>query len=315
MHFYSRFGFWGRFLALGLAVLPLSGCLFRSRVVERQLSTAPLRTATQQELIAYIDAQAAQVHSLQATVDIDTSVGGEKRGKVTDYQEIRGYVLIRKPAMLRMIGLLPVVRTRAFDMVSDGKEFKLWIPPRNRFVEGFNNLQTPNPKQPLENLRPQHIYEALLLHAIRPDEIAVMENDTETVKDSKGHSVQQADYALNVIRKGEHGWFLSRKVVFSRTDLLPHRQLVYDDEGNLATNSLYEDYKDYDGVKFRSQIEIRRPKEEYDITMHIVKLELNTELTDQQFTLEQPSGADVVYLNKGEGGTSAQGPSGDGGSH
>jgi uncharacterized protein YajQ (UPF0234 family) len=30
--------------------------------------------------------------------------------KVTDYQQIRGYILLRKPAMLRMIGLLPIVR-------------------------------------------------------------------------------------------------------------------------------------------------------------------------------------------------------------
>jgi outer membrane lipoprotein-sorting protein len=271
--------------------------------VQRQVTTAPLKSASQQELVDYIDAQAEKVHTMQATVDIDTSVGGEQRGKVTDYQEIRGYVLIRKPAMLRMIGLLPVVRTRAFDMVSDGKEFKLWIPPKNRFVEGLNDLQTPNPKQPLENLRPQHIYQALLLHAVRQDEIAVMENDRETVHDSKGHSVQQDDYTLDVISKGERGWFLARKIVFSRTDLLPHRQVVYDEEGNVATDAVYEDYKDYEGVNFPSQIQIVRPKEEYNITLHIVKLELNSTLTDQQFTLEQPPGADVIYLNKYEGNT------------
>ena len=98
---------------------------------------------------------------MQATVDIDTSVGGDKKGKVTDYQQIRGYVLARKPEMLRMIGLLPIVRNKAFDMVSDGQEFKLWIPPKNRFVQGRNDVKTPNPQQPLENLRPQHIYDAL----------------------------------------------------------------------------------------------------------------------------------------------------------
>ena len=74
-------------------------------------------------------------------MDIDTSVGGEKKGKVTDYQQIRGYVLARKPAMLRMIGLLPIVRNKAFDMVSDGQEFKLWIPPKNRFVDGRNDVR------------------------------------------------------------------------------------------------------------------------------------------------------------------------------
>ena len=101
-----------RALFILLVVLPLTGCLFRSRRVERQLSTAPLKAATQAELIEYLNSQAARIKSLQATVDIDTSVGGVKKGKVTDYQQIRGYILLRKPAMLRMIGLMPILYLR-----------------------------------------------------------------------------------------------------------------------------------------------------------------------------------------------------------
>ncbi len=288
-----------RFILLIVVVLTLSGCLFRSRRVERQVSTAPLKSATQAELIDYVNTQAAKIQSLQATVDIDTSVGGVKKGKVTDYQQIRGYILVRKPAMLRMIGLMPIVRNRAFDMVSDGRDFKLWIPPRNRFVVGRNDIETHNVAQPMENLRPQHIYDALILREIDPEkEIAVMENSFEIVTDAKHHQVQQADYEMEVIRKGEHGWFLSRKIIFSRTDLLPHRELVYDQMGNLATDSRYENYKDYDGLNFPSQIEIWRPQEEYDITLTIVKLQLNEPLPDDKFVLQQPDGAQVVPLDQ-----------------
>ena len=63
-------------------------------------------------------------------------MGGEKKGKVTDYQEIRGYILVRKPDMLRMIGLFPIVRNTAFDMVSDGDRFKLSVPAKNKFYVG-----------------------------------------------------------------------------------------------------------------------------------------------------------------------------------
>jgi outer membrane lipoprotein-sorting protein len=291
-----------RALVVFLTVLPLSGCLFRSRIVERQISTMPLKSATQEELIAYINTQAALVHTMQATVDIDASVGGAKKGKITDYQEIRGYVLARKPAMLRMIGLTPIVRTTAFDMVSDGQDFKLWIPSKNRFVEGRNDIETPDAKQPLENLRPQHIYDALLLRQINPqDEIATMQNDFEVVTDSKGHKVEQADYEIDVIHKNaQGGWFLSRKIVFSRTDLLPHRQFIYDANGNQVTDSRYEAYKDYQGVKFPTQIEIRRPQEEYDILLTIVKLQLNGPLTNDQFVLQKPPGAEVVHLDRPE---------------
>jgi len=289
-----------RVLLLLVITFPLTGCLFRSHKVQpREVSKAPLKTATQAELIEYVNTQAARVQSMQATVDIDTSVGGVKKGKVTDYKQIRGYVLARKPAMLRMIGLLPIVRNRAFDMVSDGQVFKLWIPPKNRFIIGRNDIETHNIQQPLENLRPQQIYDALLLPQIdQKNEIAVVENSTEIVRDAKGHNLEQPNYEIDVIRNGEHGWFLARKILFSRTDLLPHRQLIYNPPGDLVSDIHYESYKDFSGVNFPSIIEIWRPQEEYDITLTIVKLQLNEPLPNDKFTLEQPPGAQVVRLDQ-----------------
>ncbi len=246
MPFLSRY----RAILVLFSVLPLAGCLFRTRVVERPISTAPLKSTDQAELLNYINSQGAKIQSMQATVDIDTSVGGEKKGKITDYQQIRGYVLVRKPAMLRMIGLLPIVRTRAFDMVSDGQDFKLSIPPKNRFVIGRNDIESHNTQQPLENLRPQIIYNSLLLQPIDPQtEIAVLENDTERVSDARGHWFEQADYVVDVVRRQGPGWFLSRKIVFSRTDLLPDLQLTYDENGDVTTETRYQKYEDYDGQK------------------------------------------------------------------
>jgi hypothetical protein len=289
--------FWA--LTLLLAVLPATGCLFRTRPVEETYSKAPLRESSQSGLIDSINQQAEKIRSLQATVDIDTSAGGVKKGHVTDYKEIRGYVLARKPAMLHMIGLLPIVRTTAFDMVSNGDEFKLWIPPKNRFVVGRNDVQTHNADQPMESIRPQDIYDALLIRHIDPEhEIAVLEHSEEILHDAKGHRVLQEDYELIVIRKkGENEGVLSRKIVFSRTDLQPHRQYIYDDQGKLVTDARYAGYKDFDGINFPSRIEIKRPQEEYDITLNMLKLEINKPLRDDQFALEQPPGAEVVHLD------------------
>ncbi len=289
-----------RTVFLFLAILPLSGCLWRNHIPVQTLSKAPLKTATQAQLVDYINGQAAKVQSMNATVDIDTTVGGEKKGKVTDYQQIRGYVLARKPEMLRMIGLLPIVRTKAFDLVSDGDEFKLWIPPKNRFVQGRNDAKTTNPQQPLENLRPQHIYDALLIPAIdSKTEHALLQSDFEQVADpqNKKRTLQQPDYEILVAREGAHGWYVARKIVFSRTDLVPHRQIAYDEEGNQITDVRYGQYKEYSGLSFPSQIEIKRPQEEYDITLSMVKLELNGPLGNDKFVLEKPPGAEVVHLN------------------
>jgi outer membrane lipoprotein-sorting protein len=287
-------------LILLLSTVLTTGCLFRTHRVEQTISPVPLKSATKEQLIAYLNLQAAKIQTMQATVDIDTSVGGAKKGKVTEYKEIRGYVLARKPAMLRMIGLLPILRNTAFDMVSDGREFKVSIPPKNRFVVGRNDVMVPNPQQPLENLRPQIIYDALLLRPIdQQHEKAVLENGIEIVTGDKNRKFQQADYVIDVIHFGDgdgDAW-LSRKIVFSRVDLLPHRQLIYDEAGELVTDASYTDYKDNGGVLFPSVIEIRRPEEEYDITLHMVKLEINLPLDNTKFVLEKPPGAQEVRLD------------------
>ena len=285
-------------LSLIATVFPLTSCLFRTRKVERVVSTAPLKSATQQELIDFINQQASRTQSLQATVDIDASVGDEKNGRITDYKEIRGYILARKPAMLRMIGQMPIVRNTAFDMVSDGREFKLWIPPKNKFVVGSNDVEAFQPQQRMENLRPQHIYDALLLREITPDEIAVLENGREIVVDEKKHRIEQPNYRLEVIAKGSNGWYLSRKIEFSRTDLLPHRQQIYDQQGTVVSDANYQNYKDYGGIQFPTTIEIAMPREDYDITLGMVKLDINRPLKNEQFALEQPPGAEVVHLDE-----------------
>jgi hypothetical protein len=279
----------------------MTGCgvFLRTRPVEDQYSKAPLKQATQQELIDSINAQAESIHSLKATVDIDSSAGGMKKGQVTDYKEIRGYVLAKKPDSLHMIGLMPFVRTTAFDMVSEGQNFKLWIPPKNKFVIGKNEVTTPNISQPMENIRPQNIYEALLIRRIDPkDEIAVLENGYETLHDGKGHRVLQEDYELTVIKKADNGWALERKIIFSRTDLKPHEQFIYSEDGKVATDAKYAEYKDFSGTIFPSRIQIYRPQEEYDITLNMLKVEINTPLKDEQFVLTQPAGAQVVHLDR-----------------
>jgi hypothetical protein len=171
-------------------------------------------------------------------------------------------------------------------------------------------VQTHNADQPMENIRPQEIYEALLIPPVDPDpehEIAVLENGEEILHDAKGRRVLQEDYELVVVRcltncssgrKNEQTWVLSRKIVFSRTDLQPHRQYIYDEQHRLVTDVRYANYKEYDGVSFPSRIEISRPQEEYDITLNLLKLDINKPLRDDQFALEQPPGAEVVHLDK-----------------
>ncbi len=299
----SRSPYLSAIAALAL-LLPSTGCLFRTRTVEVRASTAKLMSAAQEDLVATINREASKIQTLNATVDIATSTGGAKKGKVTEYEEIKGYVFVKRPKMMRMIGLLPVVRTKAFDMVTDGDQFKLWIVPKNKFFIGHNAVSTPS-SNPLENLRPQHIYDALLLHEIDPaNEIAVLESGNERVIDPRTKRVaEQPDYIIDVIRRAGQGWRLDRKIIFDRTDLIPHRQIIFDLAGNVATDATYSGFKDYSGVSFPSVIQIWRPQEEYRISLVIEKLTINQPMSDDQFVLQPPPGAILVDLDKNPNAT------------
>jgi len=278
-----------------IAVIPLGGCLYRSRPVALRMSTAPLQTATGRDLIERINAEAAEIQTLKATVGITASVGGSKLGKITEYREIRGYILARKPSSLRMIGLLPILQNHMFDMVSSGQEFKLWIPPKNQFIAGDNDLARPS-VEPLEKLRPQIIYDALLLQAVDlRNELAVLEaGEHDAIDPGTRKMALRSDYTLNIIKQSSREWYLSRKVVFDRTDLRPHQQLFYDEHGAIVTDVHYDEYREFNGVVFPTKIEIWRPHEEYSIKLEVTKLTINGPIMDDQFVLDIPSDAGLA---------------------
>src|SRR5215510_6088502 len=119
--------------ALLLLLLPLTGCLFRTHDIHRPVSTAALREATLEQLIDFINANASRLQSLKANVDYNVTVSKQKKGKpnevkVTEYTEVSGILLVRKPEMLRMTGLVPAIRSTLFDMSGNAKGFALSIP-------------------------------------------------------------------------------------------------------------------------------------------------------------------------------------------
>src|SRR6185312_4103428 len=291
-----------KLLLVFLSLALMTGCLFRTRSLTTKMSTAPLKQASLQDLVNELNANAGKLQSLSASVDFSVSTGGEKKGKVTDYRTFSGYVLVRKPDMLRMIGLVPVVRNRMFDMVSNGSRFELSIPPKNKFYVGSSQKPpTKRTDEPLANLRPQDIFDALLIRPIEENsnEIAVMEQSTEMVKDPKTHKdAIQPDYIVVVVRRGEHGYYLSRRLVFSRTDLLPHEQWIYDEKGQLVTYAHYENFAERNGIMLPSVVEIQRPVEEYAITLAVTKFNVNVPLRDDQFSLQQPPGSQLINVDE-----------------
>lgn len=273
-----------------LSVLGSSSCLVRRRIILRKGATTrqALETSDKATLIGRIESIYNSVHDFSATVDMTPALGSAERNRITEYKDVRGYVLFRKPDEIRIIGLYPVVRNKAFDMVSNGTDFRLYVPVKNRFIIGRNELTTPSPNK-IENLRPQHFIDALLIRPPTNDEQPVLENLTDE---------DNATYVLQLIAQGPAGLRLSRSVWFDRYRLMPFRELIFDDQGNILTDARYSDWQTWDNVAFPKHVQIDRPRDEYSVVLTVVKMDINKGVSDDKFVLEQPPGSTLQVIGQ-----------------
>ena len=288
--------FWCQAIALCLPVL--TGCLSHTRKLPQPKMPSIVQSADLQQLVDNINKQYHAIETLNATVQFQASVGGEQKGKVTDYTSIKGYILLRKPEMLRVLGLLPVVSTRAFDLASDGSTFKLLIPHENKAVVGSNTVQKPSQK-PLENMRPYVFFDSLLIHGIGPDDLLSLTADTSTELDPKKKQLLlEPEYNLGVFRKNADSNVLIpvRVIHVSRVDLLPSGEDIYDKEGHIQTQAVYGPYETFGEFRYPGSITIKRPIEETQIVITFQKVTVNQTLPDKQFQLDIPPGTQIQNL-------------------
>ncbi|HWD00255.1 MAG TPA: hypothetical protein VG456_26035 [Candidatus Sulfopaludibacter sp.] len=246
-------------------------------------------TADQDALVEAIARQYNAVHDFSATVDMAPSVGSAEKNQITEYKDVRAYIYFRKPAEVHILGLAPVVRTRAFDMVSDGTNFKLYIPSQNRFIVGRNEMVAPSANK-LANLRPQHFVDAMLVHPVDPK--------TERITMLNLTDENNAFYILLVLHEVDGKIGMSRSIWFSRVDLQMARQLIFDPNGNILTDARYSQWHPYDNVPFPKHIEINRPRDEYGMIIDIVKMDINKGVKDEQLVLTQPEGTTLQVLGE-----------------
>ncbi len=248
----------------------------------------PLLSARKEELIEKIHQISDPIQSFTMKTDMSPSVGSLYGGQVTDYPTISGFILFRKPDDIRVVGLDLVIHSTAFDMVSTGNEFRVSIPSRNQFIEGRNDAPATS-KNKLENLRPAAFLTALLISPPDPNkDIVFVEDDTNETK---------AVYILKMIRRDGEQYHPVRNVYFDRYTLQINRQKTFDADGNILSETKYDGWAAHNGVQFPSSIDIERPKDGYEVVLHVTDLKINTpEITSEKFVLNAPPGAQIKHL-------------------
>ena len=295
-------------LLLAFLAVHAAGCITIKRRTEvKKEEIRPQLESTEEGLLASYNNQVRAVQSLQATVDLIPSTGTTYSGVIEEYHDVPGFILAQRPATVRMIGQAPVVAKNIFDMVSDGKEFRIYIPSKNAFLVGPTALIRPS-KKPLENLRPQHVVEALFWPEFPPSANVLFEQFDFSVS---------RYYILTLLRPAEGGKFeIARKVWYSRTDLRVSRVQLFGAGGKLDSDITYSDWEPVpteggagaaatEQPIFARDIHIWRPQDDYKLEIKILKLTLNEPISPDRFELAQPAGTDLVRVGDEPSGASS----------
>ncbi len=291
-----------------------SGCAVSHKTVVKP-GNAPekLLTATKDELISRYNQQAQSITSLSATVSMKLTAGSAYSGVIEQYHEIKGFILAAKPADIFVIGQAPVVSKDIFTMASDGDTFRIFIPSKNEFIEGPDNLERQASK-PIENLRPQHLVDALLWEPVPGGAPVLYEEASEganryyiltAIQDSSNQS------ATKTSTPGSSSWEISRKIWFDRTNLQIARIENFASGGKVASDVHYSNWLTTavpssatggtattalagNGM-YPHEISISRPGDDYQLQIEIKKLTIDEPIAADRFVLKQPPGTKLVH--------------------
>jgi hypothetical protein len=165
-------------------------------------------------------------------------------------------------------------------------------------VEGTNTVTTPSPNA-LENLRPYVFFDSLLIRKIGPQDRMMLTVDSDTGVNPKTRKLEiRPEYILTVARpQANSNVELAQRVIqFSRVDLRPVEEDIYDQNGQIQTIATYGPMQTFGTERFPGTITIKRPLEQYQILITFQKLVVNQALTDDQFQLTIPEGTPVQKL-------------------
>ncbi len=288
-------------LAVGLVAMApaLTGCLTHTYKVQKVRPADVVLNATLDQLLTQVEKRFEAIQSLNATIEIVAAEGGARQGQIIQHPSFGGYIFIRKPQDLRVLLRVPILGSQAFDMVSDGKTWKLWIPPRRIAMAGTSEVTKPS-SNALENLRPAVFLDSLLIKGLGPGEVVSLTQDTRIVVNEKNKKdmIEEPDYDLEILQQPKGRTAHTARVIhIGRSTLLPYQQDIYGPDGTIVTRAFYSNYQKFGDLTFPMKIEIRRPQDQLSLTITISKLTLNQKLEDDQFELKIPDGVPIKTMD------------------
>jgi hypothetical protein len=184
-------------------------------------------------------------------------------------------------------------------MASNGETFQVFLPSKKQFFVGDAKTDQRSEKR-LENIRPQHILEAIMLEPPRPDEMAALENFAEGTMSYQIISLARSE--------GNQRARITRKFWFRRDTLELDRMQVLDDKGDTATLAQYEQWSQENSLPYPTVVTVNRPSDGYSLRINIQQPGLNESVPEDSFVLQAPDGVPVEKIGEAEGKQVKAGP-------
>jgi hypothetical protein len=282
-----------------LGIIPaLTGCLTHKHTVLKTHPPEVVFNATLDQLLDSTNSRYNDLNSIFLPVQISTTTGGSMQGVVKESISFKAYIVIGKPEMIRVILLVPLLGSKALDMVSDGSNFKMLIPSKHCAIVG-SDISQPSQKG-LYSLRPAVILDSLLIKGRGNEQVVSMTQDSRVYANPNKRKdyIQEPDYDIEFLSQPDGPVARTLRVLhISRVNLLPYRQDIYNAEGKVATQAIYSNYEKFGDVQFPMKIVIQRPLDELGLTIVVSKPTFNQKLPLDQFDLVIPAGTATQDMN------------------
>jgi outer membrane lipoprotein-sorting protein len=174
--------------------------------------------------------------------------------------------------------------------VSDGRQYRVSIPVRNKFAVGDTNAPGKE-KNAILNLRPP-----VILNALFVDIMAYLNSARIRATLEEAREGRRSFYVLSFINVGSDEAQLVEKLWVDRANLKVSRKQTFRDDGKVEMDVEYS-YSPLGTPDFPEIVTIQRPVEGYSLKMTFQKTLINVKLAQDAFELQRPAGSELVQLD------------------
>jgi outer membrane lipoprotein-sorting protein len=278
------------------ASLFLSGCSFiRKTVVPPDQRLLPAQTRSFKDLLQDLEARSRAIKTLKAArVLFLPSEGARKKGQLTTTRlAVSGFILVNRPNDIRIRLNLPLLGTTGADMVSDGQQYKVWIPFTNKMYVGRADESIQIGKLDMQLPPPREIANAMFVD-IKP----YVNNLKYKLVPRQTTLGTHSYYIVSVIDIEAHDTDgqVVEEIWVDRTNMEIVRQVDYGEEGLELTDTTFSGYQISGDAPFPREVTIYRPIEDVNLKITFESSpDANTSIPADAFQLD-PEGADVEQV-------------------